>query len=206
MGIPHNRGAPHAKCVCDECGATQEVACAYVKLRNKSGGKVPNESQARAKMIKLGWSFSKGKLLCPNCQTKKEEPMRQVAKPIPIRQPTKSEKRQIMQMLEECYDTDSECYQQGDTDDTIADVLNVMPAWVVELREEFFGPNGGNEDMAATLLELQNWKKEAQLLIKVHTSAVEKLMGVVDQADDFTNRLERIQKAVGPRNVKKAGL
>ena len=43
-------------------------------------------------------------------------------------------------------------------------------------------------------------------MIKVHTSAVEKLMGVVDQADDFTNRLERIQKAVGPRNVKKAGL
>ncbi len=52
-------------------------------------------------------------------------------------------------MLVITYDGDAKRYKGTDTDKTIADALGngVMPGWVAEIREQNFGPAGGNEEI-----------------------------------------------------------
>ena len=38
----------------------------------------------------------------------------------------------------------------------------VMPGWVAEIREEFFGPDGGNGEMDALLAEMRAWVKDRE--------------------------------------------
>jgi len=115
------------------------------------------------------------------------------------RQPTRAQNRDIMDLLVEVYDVNQERYRQGDTDETVADVLNVMPGWVARLREEFFGPAGGNEEMAALAEQLTNFVENAEAVRSDAAKRLAELDRVVQQAKDYQKRLGAIETAVGPR-------
>ncbi|MBL3587737.1 hypothetical protein JMM61_20710, partial [Rhodovulum sulfidophilum] len=52
------------------------------------------------------------------------------AKPAEVlRQPSREQRREIVDMLREVYDPEAERYRRNDTDATVADVLGVMPGW-----------------------------------------------------------------------------
>ena len=125
-----------------------------------------------------------------------------------LRQPTREQKRAIIDMLEEVYDTTAGRYKGAETDATVAAVLGegVMPGWVAQLREDLFGPDGGNGEMEALLDEMKGWlaaRTKDATNAKVHLQAAE---GALRQIGDwekevasFAKRVQAIQRAVGPK-------
>ena len=201
-GTKNTGGAPRATAHCDmpECDRTEVIPCAYQRTGN--GRAEPDQKQAHAKLQGQGWSFVKGKLRCPSCEAKRKVvPMKAAEAP---REPTRSQKREIMDMLETAYDTDNERYTGGDTDDTVADVLKVMPGWVAQIREEFFGPAGGNEDMSALRIEIEQFISDGERQIKAGETWVSEISRAVDRARDYKSRLSGIEQAVGTRVMKRA--
>ena len=178
------KGVNRANVVCDECDRREPVTCDY--MRSPGGQWTPNEGQVRKKITAHGWSDIKGKLRCPKCEAKrKAQPQKQEAQKVaaeePPREPTKVQKREIMAMLEVAYDTEGERYKGGETDDTVADALNVMPGWVRELREEFFGPDGGSADMDELLAEFEKWRDMAESLTKIRKAVGPRVLRMVGQ-------------------------
>lgn len=204
-----------------------------------------SEAQAITKMTKRGWRVVRGKLLCATCEANrrairsanndpepKPEPIPALAeetkpvktapatKSIPAstsapRQPTREQKRQIMSLLDGCYDVALGRYTGGDTDKTVADAMGegIPFGWVAQIREEFFGPSGGNDDMAEVQAELAaalsalhdldtrlGQLKAGTEHLKLQIVGVEREMGVqrevVQKAQD---RIEKLVKAVGAK-------
>ncbi len=216
------RGASRARAVCDDCGRrTDAIACRY-----KSNGKnpLPNEAEVISKAIRLGWAFVKGKLRCVGCEAKrKAENMRSnkngqvlgASKPpvgitsevkADLRTPTKKQRLEIISMLMEVYDLDAERYTGGDTDDTVASVLSVMPGWVAKIREAEFGPDGGNENIETLKVELEEHRKQLQGHIQANTTRGEKLIVLLERAKCMSDDLAKIKKSVGAHVLKRAGV
>ena len=119
-------------------------------------------------------------------------------------EPSKRERIQIISMLAEVYDLDAGMYTGGDTDETVASVLGVMPGFVEIVREAEFGPAGGNEDMATLKTQLEAFTIEATEKLKASTDANERLIKFMEQAKEHKVRLDKIEKAVGARILKRA--
>lgn len=180
-----NSGTSVAECTCDRCGAQAEIPSRFAEPRkseNLPGGKtnwrVRSEGEVIAKLRKKGWSYAtRSGLICPACvlsvaalevaaELKKPkpklrtEPMAQAPTPTetpaPLRQPSREQRRQIMELLTTCYDTQKERYSGTDTDQTIADCIGggVLFGWVAQVREEFFGPDGGNDELESILADI----------------------------------------------------
>jgi len=124
-----------------------------------------------------------------------------IKKPDELRHPTRAQKREIMDLLETCYDTEQERYRQGDTDDTVAEVLKVMPGWVEQIREEFFGPDGGNENIEDLVLRLAEMERELKAAIQGIGQQRTKAEIKLAEVSTMRVELDRIKKAVGPRKV-----
>jgi hypothetical protein len=112
-------------------------------------------SQLVKSMQQHGWRVSGNRVTCPNCIAnerfslkKKETDMQTQEKVVQdIRKPTPEDRRKIMAELNDCYDIEVGCYAVGETDQTIADRLKVMRGWVTEIRTQFFGESGANDEM-----------------------------------------------------------
>lgn len=218
-----SKGGRHgkAKIICDDCGKEDCVPCAYVGVGGaRNENQRPNESQARAKALQLGWAYVKNKLRCPTCEAKRKViPMKQPTK-TEAPEPTKKERIQIFAMLADVYDVDAGRYAQGDTDETVADVLGVRPGFVAQIREAEFGPDGGNEDIDALaakiddmLREMKGIKGDCEAIIKDAQSIIDNANFAFDsnkkklaEVTALKADLEKIKKAVGPRILKAAGV
>lgn len=201
--LPHTKGVSLARAGCDLCAAHEDLHCSF------EGGR-PNEGQVRTRLLNQGWSYVKNKLRCPECEAKRKVvPMKSFSDmdaPKEVREPTKAERREITLLLSDVYDTEQERYRQGDTDDSVAEVLGVMPGWVSEIREDLFGPDGGNENIEKLEKELAEFRSEATRLLSEATKANQAVVRSLEQAKSFQSQLAQIKKAVGPRNLKKAGV
>lgn len=112
----------------------------------------------RRQLTQRGWSVSKKHLTCPDCnerdaQEKADQAAREketdemAAQAANDTQPTPTPdarrmRRQVMQWLDEAYDTDKGRYRSGFSDDTIAKETRAAAALVKQLREEFYGDAG----------------------------------------------------------------
>lgn len=211
------KGANRAKVICDECGRDDVVACDYA--RGSKGEWIPNEGQIQKKIVGAKWSIIKGRMICPGCEAKrKAEAVAQKREAVmadakqtivtDLRQPTREQKRQIMAMLEASYDTASGRYTGGDTDKTVAEAIGggVMPGWVSEIREEFFGPDGGNDDMRVVACELKEAMKvftelrgENERVTETARRIENDMRQQKERLDRAISRIEAIKAAVGPK-------
>lgn len=187
-----------AEATCDECGKSETVSASHRASRAFHRGGAPvlellNVEQAMQKFRRQGWALVKNRLYCPDCEAArkirepKQEPVMAV-KPetvvTPLRQPTIEQRRQIVEMLVLAYDGKAQRYKGHDTDKTIAEMIGggVMPGWVAEIREQNFGPAGGNEEIEAIRAEIKAAEKRAAKDIA-----------------DLNKRLDAVCAAVGPR-------
>lgn len=188
------RGAPRAKAVCDTCGREEVCPCSYL------GADKPHEGQIVKRLTQQNWSSIKGVLRCPTCEAKRKVvPMKTktVISPEAPRQPTRQEKREIVQMLEVAYDVSLGRYKGADTDLTVAEVLRVMPGWVAEIREDLFGPDGGNDEIEALAEDIA--KLAAQFSTALAEFEAEVTAKISSAQKDLTKRLDKVRAAVGPR-------
>jgi hypothetical protein len=212
------KGVPRVKVTCDECQREEVVACDYT--RQSGGDWLPNEGQARTKMQGRGWTDVKGMLRCASCEAKRKsdaalkagqaelKQAKQAATVTPLREPTREQKREIVQMLEVAYDTEAQRYRGTDTDKTVAEALGggVMPGWVADIREDLFGPDGGNDEMTALLSEVRDAKArmekdatDARRCVETAQAALAKITEGVDCLSAYERRLTAIMEAVGPK-------
>lgn len=209
-------GAGSAKAVCDDCNRSEIVAARYHPAKRPRPRLIADESLIIKKLINsLGWSCIKGKLRCPECDAKRKQasPPKPPSNVTQLRSPTRAQRRAIHDLLGEVYDTTAERYLAGDTDDAVAEVLEVMPGWVAEIRAESFGPDGGNEDIEALRADIATQTADLKRMAKSIDQAVEVVKLRAAQAlamektnEDLAARLEKITVAVGRRIRLAAGV
>ena len=202
-------GQPRTCCTCRVCGREEVIAASRGRIGRDANG------AAATKIQMMGWSYIGKRLRCPACEAKRKvtnmasrksktsnrtsKPPGKAITPSSPREPTFVQKRAILDLLNECYDTDDGCYCQGDTDETIADVLKVMPGWVIQLREEFYGPAGSNEEMFALAADLKVFLEFARPSLQAHQKRTAAMLATIEKAEGFLQRIASIEKAVGPR-------
>lgn len=210
-------GASRAKAICDGCGREEVVACGYAKKRGVHSGSEPIRSQIVHKLAQSGWGDVKGALRCPACEAKRKVVPMTKAKPSPSeeppREPTKAQKRAIVDLLSEVYDTDAERYTGGETDHTVALTLGVLPGWVANIRDEMFGPDGGNDQMAKLAARIDAAEKsmlqmeaEATEIMGRADDLAKRVKGATDSLGQMRASLRAVQEAVGPAKRAKAGV
>lgn len=194
--IPHKSGAGRAKIICDDCGKEDCVPCAYIGKNIKGEPARPNESQARAKALNMGWSYVKNKLRCPTCEAKrkvKKEPEQMPEKKTnvaPIRRPDGLQRRLIVLALVDAYDDQAKRYHGDATDKTVAADLGggVMPGWVAEIREDMFGP-AGNEEVDNLRSDIEALARETKQQIETFAAEQQK------KIDALAKRLDGVVAA-----------
>jgi len=140
----------------------------------------------------------------------------------PPREPTRDQRRAIRSLLDSVYDDARGCYSAGETDSTVADAVGfgVMPGWVAHIREEFYGPEGCNDDMGdlderlfSALATIDAVTLDAKALISevaMLRDQIATLLGRLDGSREVITVLQRdmaaIRRAVGPHVIKAAGL
>lgn len=213
--IEKHRGAPCATASCDECGREIRVTCDYERKSSASGGWVPNAGQVHTRIIGLGWEVTSKAMRCPACVEARKAPAPNKPKEKPmttmtasdLRQPTREQRRMIMDMLQASYDTKAERYMGAETDKTVADAIgNVMPGWVAAIREEFFGPDGGNEAIEILRDELRGVKaaiekeqdraRDAQEQAKTALAALDRLADILS---GLQRKYDAVKASLGPR-------
>ncbi len=200
--IRDGRGVPRQECTCDSCGRVEVVAANHGKDGADGAGR------AATKIQKMGWSYIGKRLRCPTCEAArkvkdvkvKDDKTVKTEPPVP----TRAQKRSIMDLLEDVYDVESECYCQGDTDETVAGVLGLPPAWIEQLREEFFGPTGANEDMQKLSVDVLKLLRASETQRRDAVAHLVKLDVTIADAKSLLDRLKAVEKAVGPRLLGKA--
>lgn len=217
-----------AVCACDDCGTTSTMPAKHARPGRVIGQtgrpemQVLSEGDVIAKLRKHGWSYNKKALLCPECATAKAPAKTPKPKPketvivtqLPktdapaVRQPTREQRRQIVDLLGTCYDTKAERYIGTDTDKTVADCIGggVLFGWVAQVREEFFGPDGGNGEMEEVLQAIKTQRAALDAIQGTVDSVVQMLNGAASSLDKayahlaiLERRLDAIKVAVGPK-------
>lgn len=179
---------------CDECGATKVVR-ADVKGSPEFAPKV-NEGQAVRKLTGHGWTLIRGRLRCPDCSAaraakKHPEVKMSEAKEVP-RQPSREQSRAIIDLLGSAYDTAAGQYLGKESDQTVAEALGagIMPGWVQQLREQFFGLDGGNEETHAAGADLA--EQEARL-VALESDVAKMRDGILGLAADIAAQLSQVR-------------
>lgn len=211
------RGQNMALCKCDTCAAETSVAADHgerlrgIKSQSTSLVRhIQNEAQVVKKITPLGWAMVKGVLRCPKCEAGRKAPkeIAMAENVTDLRQPTREQRRQIMEMLTVSYDTKAERYTGADTDKTLAEAIGggVMPGWVSAIREEFFGPDGGNDEIELLTTDIRAWqakadegaKKAHEALTRI-TQQLREVNEAREQVAAIVKRLEAIKHAIGPK-------
>lgn len=153
-------GQEQATCTCDVCGRETVFAAKHGDAYAEHPQVFQSEGAVYSRLQKIKWARIKKSLHCPDCVKRRKEKMKNVAEV--TRQPTKEQKREIIDLLMEVYDTTAQRYNGSETDKTVADTIGngILFGWVAQLREDFFGPDG-NEINEQALKEVEGWMKKA---------------------------------------------
>lgn len=204
-------GKDQALCKCHDCAAEAVVSAVHGNSTVQGKGGAPvrniqNEGQVLINLQGMGWSFIKNRLRCTKCEAKRksekqEKPMATVTE---LRSPTREQKRQIMDILGEVYDAKAGRYKGAETDVTVADTIGggVMFGWVAELRVEFFGESGENEEAEDFLGEIAEWCEKADAIAAQMQGNLAEFNAARAKVAEIEKRMQAFAKAMGPKAVR----
>lgn len=113
--------------------------------------------------------------------------------------PDRITKRRIHDEIVGNWDEHAGRYMGSATDKTIADVLKVPRAWVAEIRADYFGDDGTNEELVGFKADLERSIAEVTTLSNNALDVASKYDKVAENLKTMRQRLERIEKATLPR-------
>ena len=149
-----------------------------------------------------GWRIGNGPRadVCPECQKRKPElkvvkmEQPQAPKVEPPREMGREDRRIITDKLDEVYDDKAGSYKAPWTDAAVGRDLGVPRAWVSEVREQFFGPEGGNpefdafiEQAAPIIAEMKNMANS----LRVQSERFKELEPRISELERMGRRIER---------------
>ena len=118
--------------------------------------------------------------------------------------PTREQKLSIIGLLQDVYDTEKQRYKGNDTDQAVAECLDITRwGWVSEIREEFFGPDGNQEDQISEKLvvlhkELNSWMAKADKEVESAKEAIKTMILCQTQAKKLMDQVTAWVKAGAP--------
>ncbi|WP_193083416.1 hypothetical protein [Pseudooceanicola spongiae] len=191
------RGQARMQAICDSCMQEEVFPCARGDF-----------AEARRKLGLRGWAEVGGTLRCPTCEARRRAhavvPVTVATEAPP--KPTREQKRQIMELLGESYDTTAGRYRKGDTDAVVAEVLGFpqRPGWVAQIREEFFGADGGNDEIASLSAQIAALQAAETKLEKALAELCQEREALHRDAATMAASLASIRAAVGPQALRRA--
>lgn len=171
----------------------------------------PNQRQARLRLVEPPPALPVLEALKPPSeppmdlsfatvkQTENEEPI--MAEPAHIRdiEPDKAAKRRIHAEIAGNWDERNGRYIGSASDQYIAEALKVPRAWVAEIRSDFFGEDGLNDDAVQLKAQLDVAIAEVQVYATDALNLAEKYDKVLTDLKGIRARLERVEKSLLPR-------
>ena len=196
--IDDGRPRRGVKIQCGACGREESVP-----INTTTGGRSADEIEdqmAARKFLLRGWLVGKHPRnhRCSSClavaaNQKEAEKMKVVpmstapiaSQPKPM---GRDDRRVIFEKLNDVYLDENRGYEAPWTDKTLAEDLGVPMAWVMQVREEMFGPIGVNGEIQKLLADVQSKLEEFK---KISQS-------IMDERGQLEKRLIDIAKAVRP--------
>jgi hypothetical protein len=176
-----------------------EEAARYTAMFERKGwnvGKRRQDDRCPACMKKLGATAPQETVM----ETRMKEAMAAktpAAQAETPRTATREEGRIIFAKIEEVYRDEKHGYQNGWSDHKVAEDLGVPRAWVETVRKQFFGPEGGNEDVHQVLDAARKLVTEAQALLGKANAVVAEGIALAQRCETIQRRIDHIQQVVG---------
>lgn len=188
------------------CGETLEIA-------SKSKEALPSDFVHRQASIK-GWKLGRhaAEDRCPKCQSRYrrkstieprvvtrptiKEPEMSKPQTEPVREMLKDDRRIIFAKIDEVYT--GHHYTGGWTDKKIAEDLNVPRAWVADVRSQFFGEAGDNEEVQQFLAELDSLKGSLETFAAERQKTIKRMDDLATSIARLLKIGEEIRKATTP--------
>jgi hypothetical protein len=203
-GNRHMRGAFVS---CGHCGVVKTV-----KVNTFTGTPSDQDEIEQQFIVKklqeMGWLVGKKseQHRCPGCysaikasQARKNEE-KVVTLPVKIAEPdaprtmSRDDRRIVFEKLNEVYVDEKVGYGPGWTDSKVATDLGVPRAWVKQVRDEMFGPEGSNEEIRATINEAQTLLNDIRVVSNAIAEASGPLKALLDKAEQIDKRVRQIQQ------------
>jgi hypothetical protein len=102
----------------------------------------------------------------------------------PLRTITRTERRRIMDALDEHYDLDKQRYFKAMSDQKLAEKLNLPRAWLTQIRVELYGDHDRNEEQEAD-------KAKALENIRLAEKTRDQLLEMASKAETILNELKQ---------------
>lgn len=224
--VRSDRGVPRACCTCDTCGREEVTPASHERQRGFPD--TVNRGQVVRKLTQRGWSLIKNALRCPNCEAKRKaaakwlDPAFAVIETettikreaamtqnvTDIREPTREQRRDIRAALDLNYDIKAERYTGGETDLTIAQTVGggCMAGWVARIRDEDYGPEGGNEQIEAVAAQIDGLSERLDVATQNAINAMSDAerakaatTSIAAEIAGLKKSIDIIKAAVGPK-------
>ncbi len=177
-----------------ECAVCEAVAY-YAKPKNV------NHIAVEQHFRNQGWFVGNGPRAdkCAQCQKSKKPILKVVkmenAKAEPPREMSRDDRRIITMKLDDIYA--DQAYQAPWTDAAVARDLNVPRAWVADVREQFFGPEGSNSEFDEFLAKAAPIIADLKNLHRSVHAQLEQAKAISAKVDEIERIGKRIEKEIG---------
>jgi hypothetical protein len=135
-----------------------------------------------------------------------EEPMNKIDTPTPaapVEAPTRAmsrdDKRAIFRRLDEVYNVPTGRYVDDWTDHRLATEMNMPRAWIAQVRDEAYGPEGGNDEMEKLLADIAATHRKLEGAVDTCLTAAAEAEKLNAEVKDLQTRMTRLKAAVGPQ-------
>lgn len=202
----------HRQFVTVRCACGAEATRPRPFLKNNPGvDKDMQAQQVTRQFTRDGWLIGRRPQddKCPKCLAanapkkpvltviaKESEPVNVPAHANDPREMSRDDGRVIFAKLEDVYDTNRAGYRSGWTDQKLATDLGVPRSWVEQVRKQFFGPEGGNPEIAVALAEAKALVDEARPLLARIEQLKSQMGSVQAEAQKIAAKVEIIDKRI----------
>lgn len=206
--IPHNGQRVRGyQAVCGHCGVRAQVP--VNSFRSSSSGEKEIDFTTK-KFRERGWKIgnSESQNRCPACfasarnavAKRKEAAVESPVIPIHAKADDpkpmgRDDRRIIFEKLNEVYADEKTGYSPGWTDSKVADDLGVPRAWVKQVRDEMFGPEG-NEEIRRALTEAKELLVEAKKVGPATEQVLTSIRALLARAEKIERTVIDIERAL----------
>lgn len=138
---------------------------------------------------------------CPDCTARLSKPVLKVvpmeAKPETPREMSREDRRIIFAKVDELYLDDKTGYAAPWTDSAVARDLGVPRAWVAQVREELFGPEGSNAEFDDFLAKAAPVIADMKNLCRSATAQLEEARRLSERVDELERIARRVEREIG---------
>lgn len=145
----------------------------------------------------VGWligSRAKGDR-CPSCLARDAGVM--VAAVEPPRTMSREDRRIVFAKIDELYLDDKSGYSAPWTDSAVARDLGVPRAWVAQVRDELFGPEGSNAEFDEFLANAAPIITDLKNLLRSVHAQLDEARKIAERVDSLERTAKRIEREIG---------